>query len=977
MLNYNNNDYSDNSNSEGSCPSEFELYADNISSHTIARSIIYLPNAPKTLNELLFKAAFEAPERGITFVSDNGDENWLSFSQLLLEAQSFLAGLQAKGIKPGDKLIIQINDKYKFAIAYWGAILGGIIPAPVASSFAIDPGKNGFEKFTYIWHLLNKPYIVTDYIPSALIKALADPSSDSGKILNDMDAQTIKPLMFEVFQKDSDDAKIFSVQPDDIAFLQFTSGSTGNPKGVILKHKNLIANIHSLAEASELNSSEIIINWMPFYHDMGLIGSFLTSILTTSSSYQMSPFAFVKRPQLLLQKISDHKITFTSTPNFGLKRILDKLSDKELAKFDLSSLRLICNGAEPISVSLTQRFMKKLGDLCGLRSDAMCPVYGMAEACLGVSFAHLGHQNDHISLNRLKLGIGEDVEYVLEDDKNSILFMVEGYPISGLELRVLDDKDRVLNDNQIGHIQIKGPNVSSGYYNNPEATAAFNHVDGWVRTGDIGFIHDERLTLTGRSKDIIFVNGQNFYAHDLEHEAMELEDVAQVVAGGYQDIDSGLEKIVVFVVPDNKKLRLLADDKELATQIVLNKVRDKINFLFGFSPDFFIALKAGQVLKTTSGKLQRNEMIASFQKKLFKYNSYTTEQLIAVEHPSRSDNNSNDIKTANATIQLNQYELQTKIELILKEVWANILQLPISRIGLNDSFFQLGGNSIKAVEMIALAEENIGCSIAQDVISNYQTISDIANYIVSNNLQLCENLTSVEQTEQGSNKASGTEQTANNQDNDIAIIGMSCRFPGSYNLRRFWETLTEGKDCISEIPKDRWDVEQFFDPTGKEPNKSYSKWGGFLEDIREFDAEFFNIPEDEAQQMDPQQRLFLEIAWLALENSGYIKPKDKKVGVYVGAGFNGYMENFINRFDTVDIHASTMTGNLTNMIAARVAHTYNLNGPALTIDTGCSSALVALHLASNSILSGECDMALVGGIQLNLSIVDPENWTIG
>lgn len=947
-------------------------------SHTIARSIIYLDNAPETLNEMLVKAAFQAPERGITFISDNGDENWLSFSELLLEAQSFLAGLQEKGIQAGDKLIIQINDKYKFSIAFWGAILGGIIPAPIASSFAMDPGKKGFEKFVYIWTLLNEPYIATDYIPDALTTALGNPNSNQAAILDELNAHNLKPLMYESFKKNSEDARSFSSKSDDIAFLQFTSGSTGDPKGVILKHKNLIANVHSLAEAAELTSNDILMNWMPFYHDMGLIGSFLTSILVTASSYQMSPFAFVKRPQLLLKKISEHKVTFTSTPNFGLKRILDKLSDEELAQYDLSSVRLICNGAEPISVSLTRRFMKKMEQLCALPSDAMCPVYGMAEACLGVTFAHLGKDTDHISLDRYHLGVGDMIEYVDEDSKDAILFMVEGYAISGLELRIVDDQDNTLNENMIGHIQMRGPNVTQGYYNNVAATNAFNHEDGWVRTGDIGFIFDERLTLTGRSKDILFVNGQNFYAHDLEHEAMELNEVSQVVAGGYQDSHTGLEKIVVFVVPDNRALRTIAEDKQQAVKIVLDKVREKINFLFGFSPDYFVALKAGQVLKTTSGKLQRNEMIMQFQAQKSSTNYYTPEQLIAINLPENSnapgfENSSEKDKTqTDVTQHLNQYELQINIETMLKEGWSKILELPQSRIGNDESFFQLGGNSIKAVEMIALAEEHCGCSIPQDIIASYQTISEIANYIASSNFHLGSKLASMANpdgntVQSPSSNESKSIDEAMEQENDIAIIGMSCRFPGSYNLRRFWETLTEGKNCITEIPKDRWDVDAFYDPTGKEQNKSYSKWGGFLEDIRDFDADFFNISEAEACQMDPQQRIFLEIAWLALENSGYIEPKDKKVGVYVGAGFNGYMENFINRFDTVDLHASSMTGNLTNMIAARVAHTYNLNGPALTIDTGCSSALVALHLANKSILSGECDMALVGGIQLSLS----------
>lgn len=449
---------------------------------------------------------------------------------------------------------------------------------------------------------------------------------------------------------------------------------------------------------------------------------------------------------------------------------------------------------------------------------------------------------------------------------------------------------------------------------------------------------------------------------------MELPVVTQVVAGGYQDKKTGLEKVVVFASTDNKAIRALSEelsvDKAEAVKHALDKVREKINDVFGFSPDFLVSLKPGEIKKTTSGKLQRNQMIADYQNNVYAQTTFTSDQLIALSIV--------DDKIAPSpepvTEVLNQFELQGKIEEVLKQGWSEVLKIPVSRIGLNDSFFHLGGNSIKAVEMIALAEEYTGCMIPQDIIANYQTISEIAGYIVSNSNKFGSRLSSiVSQSDETEHVKEIKPEEYQHTDNDIAIIGMACRFPGGYNLRRFWEVLTEGKNCISEIPSDRWNVDEFFDATGQEENKSYSKWGGFLEDIRHFDADFFKIKEEEARQMDPQQRLFLEIAWLAMENAGYIEPKDQQVGVFVGAGFNGYMENFINRMDVVDLHESTMTGNLTNMIAARVAHTYNLTGPALTIDTGCSSAMVALHLANKSILSGECDMALVGGIQLSLS----------
>lgn len=487
MLNYNNN---------------IENHAQ--TSHVEARSIIYLPDSPKTLNDVLTRAAFHAPDRGVTFIEDNGDEKWLSYAEKLLEAKSFLAGLQEKGVKKGDKIILQIGDKYKFTIAFWGALLGGIIPAPVASSFSLDPNKKNFEKLVYIWNLLDKPYIATDYLPPSFNKGLTLADSPEHSILKKHDALDIQALDFETFPRNAEDAHIEKVTPEDIAFLQFTSGSTGNPKGVILTHGNLVANVHSIVEASEMTASDITINWMPFYHDMGLIGSYLTAILSMMNSLQMSPFAFIKRPELLLKKISEHKATLLGTPNFGLKRILEKLDDEALSKYDLSSMRLIYNGAEPISIPFVHQFLAKMIKFTGLKEEhVMFPVYGMAEACLGVAFPQVGNTFHYHCIDRNSVGVGDSIRFVPEQSAEAVCFAEEGFPVSGLEIRIVDDNDNVLNEEVIGHVQMRGPNVTQGYYKNPEATRYLKCGD-WARTGDIGFVRDQRLTITGRSKDIIF-----------------------------------------------------------------------------------------------------------------------------------------------------------------------------------------------------------------------------------------------------------------------------------------------------------------------------------------------------------------------------------------------------------------------------------------------------------------------------------------
>ncbi len=921
-----------------------------------------------TLPDILRRAAFSAPDKGILFIADSGTEIWMNYSELYLEAQNGLANLQNRGVRPGDKLIIQVTDKREFLITYWACLLGGIIPAPLAATLSLDPNKATFEKLIYIWMLLDKPLIVTDYIPKHLQKALTDNDEQGVQQLLALGASNLRVILAESIQTEADEeAVLHTPNADDIAFLQFTSGSTGQPKGVMLSHANLIANMHSIVQGGGYGRDERAFSWMPFYHDMGLIGSHLAPLLALMSSYQMSSFSFIKRPVLWLEKIHQHRISITASPNFGYQRILEKVTDEQLQQLDLSCVQRIFNGAEPISVAVMNTFTTRLSTHAQLNPQAMCPVYGMAEACLGVSSTPEKETMRYIAVSRSCLSLSKTVEVIDKKDTDAVLFASEGKLLNGIQLRIVDDNEELLQVGQVGNIQIAGPNMTTGYYHNSEATAAL--LSGkWRRTGDLGFVLDGYLYITGRAKDIIFIGGQNFYAHDLEHIAMSIEGVGNVAIIGHQDQDTGLEQVVAFIAIDARYLRQKTD-KEQAKQQLLAKIRDNINQYFGFSPDLIVVVKNNEIPRTTSGKIQRYRLLDDFKQGKFADRVIVASELLGTE----------------AVVRTEAVSVPTREKLVdlIRQGWSEVLRLPAERIGLDDSFFQLGGTSIKAVEVIALAEAYTHCSIPQHAFTDFNTINGIVDYIIETeqSSRLSARVSSLLNTAKRKEDKSGVTlanskeskpimdkqaETTNNTD-DIAIIGMSCRFPGAYNIRRFWEVLSEGHDCITEIPEDRWSIDDLYEPESVQENKSQSKWGGFIEDIRYFDAEFFNIHEDEAEQMDPQQRLFLEIAWLALENAGYAKTKNSHIGVFVGAGFNGYIENFINRFDVVNLHESTITGNLLNMVAARVSHTFNLTGPALTVDTACSSSLVAVHLARQSILRGECEMALAGGIQLNLT----------
>ena len=923
---------------------------------SVGNPLFLADNAPKTLREVLEQAAADKPEASLVFIADNGSEQEIYLDKLLSEATSVLSGLQAQGLRSGDHLILQLDDKYEFLQIFWACILGGIIPSPIAPTVSLDPSHKTFSKFLKIYTLLNYPTLVLDDISTELGTVLRQ-VIDQQEGTNKNHKGLVQIHSAETLRINSKHAVFHDADPESLAFLQFTSGSTGNPKGVMLSHKNLVANIHSIMHCATFTDKDISISWMPLYHDMGLIGGHLAMLLSRTKTYHMRPFTFIKRPLLWLKKIAAHKITATVSPNFGYKWVLEKVKDKQLKELDLSSLRLIFNGAEPISVEVMNTFLKRMGTLCKLDAKAMFPVYGMAEASLAVSFPPPEEIPTYSSLSRSSLNIGDQIRFVDKSARNAIHMIDEGRPVDGVEIRITSNKDQLLPEEHIGHIQIKGPNVTPGYFRNTTANKE-TFCEGWLRTGDLGFLQDGRLTVTGRSKDIIFINGQNFYAHDLEEIVAHQPGIDSngIAVVGYRDEDNDEEQIVLFITlektpPSSHKKDILTTAKPL-----IRAVGQEINEIFGFYPHFISVIKRRDIPKTSSGKIQRYKLLNRFHKGNFDETTLYYLTLLAgpnqIQPPVQKTQ-----ATEGITHLLSQDSSTDECEDRLRALWAESLGIPIHRINRDHSFAELGGTSIKAIEIIGKLEDQLEFSIPHYIFAKANTIATIVEYIhnYSNNSS-CATV--------GSTTSQPYQQI---KDSDIAIIGMSCRFPGAENSEQFWQNLHEGVDSITEVPPERWDVRRHYSRGGSEKNKSCSKWGGFLDNIRLFDAGFFKIPPEEADHLDPQQRLFLEVAWETMSCGRIPTIAQNHTGVFVGASFIGYTEEFIRGDRNITIRPSTATGNLLNMIAARVSHFFDLKGPSLTLDTACSSSLAAVHLACQSLRAGECDRALAGGISLNLN----------
>ena len=337
------------------------------------------------------------------------------------------------------------------------------------------------------------------------------------------------------------------VRADDVALLQYTSGSTGSPKGVVLTHGDLLANIRAMAGAVGADSSDVFVSWLPLYHDMGLIGAWLGSLCIGFPLVVMSPLSFLVRPARWLRAMSDYRATLSAAPNFGFELCARKARDDDLEGLDLSSLRMVFNGAEPVSADTLDRFETRFGRF-GLRAEALAPVYGLAEAAVGLAFPPPGRPPlvDRIAREPL---INAQVAIPAAVDRGDVLRVVAcGQPLPGYEIRVVNRAGNVLGDRHEGRIEFRGPSATRGYFRNPDETRRL--FDGeWLDTGDLGYLADGDVYLTGRAKDLIIRAGRNLHPEELEEAIGAVAGVRQgcVAVFATPDVRAGTERLVVAV----------------------------------------------------------------------------------------------------------------------------------------------------------------------------------------------------------------------------------------------------------------------------------------------------------------------------------------------------------------------------------------------------------------------------------------------
>ncbi|NOR19457.1 MAG: AMP-binding protein, partial [Xanthomonadales bacterium] len=866
-------------------------------------------------------------------------------------ATTALGGLQQLGVVPGGKVILQLDELDEFLISFWACVLGGLVPVPVLPFRSADRKDSSFRKLQKIAAQLESPVILMSNRNAEAINNASGASGNGSDLLS----LNGRIATFGEIGHGVVDGIAHAAQPDDLAFLQFTSGSTSFPKGTRISHANVLATIHGLITSLEVTRSSCLFNWMPYFHDMGIIAGHLMAVVSMCRGIAVKPFTFVRRPMLWLTKIHEHRVSITFSPNFGLKRILEKAAPDQLEGLDLSCLDVILNGAEPISVQTCNRFLDLLHTHCGLRKECLLAGYGLAEASLAVTIAPRGELlREHI-LNRDSLGLGVKVEHVAEENPKASRFADEGPVVAGMELRIVADDDQLLPVGAVGHVQIRGTSVTGGYYANSEANRQ-SFCDDWFRTGDLGFVCADRFVITGRVKDVVFVNGQNYYSHDFEHACEDIQGLERLVVSGHYD-EKQNEEIILAFVACNKKYTGAREKTD-----ILRKVQIRINQGFDVTPSIFVLLKSsGEIPKTTSGKIMRHKLLENYVAGHFSNQCIQLAELLEIAPDLNRDSDSG----RHVTI--------AELKLLIRHLWSDVLGLSQQAIGDHDPFFSLGGTSIKAVEVLALAEDTFDCLVTQDMFREYDTIHRLANHIARENVSVrCKynslvNVAADKKPEQDvvaeelASAANASTYSLEDEirDDDIAITGMGCIFPQADNVDEFWQLLMEGRDCVTVFPSARGNIHKVYDQESETLNKTVSKWGSFVEN-HHFDPKFFNMSEDEAITMDPHQRIFLNAAWQAIQDGGLVNFEGSKMGVFVGASGTG----FYQQRENAQLTPSLLTGSLANLAASRVSHAFNLKGPSLSVDTACSSSLASVDLACKSILNGESDIALAGGVQV-------------
>ncbi|MGE6226491.1 amino acid adenylation domain-containing protein [Paenibacillus chitinolyticus] len=644
-------------------------------------------------------------DAGILFC-ESGGERYLSYGQLLASAGRALHLLREQGLGPGDFAVMQTEDNERFILLFWACVLGGIVPVPVTAA-RTDEGR---KKLIQVFKQLEAPTLLCDEelwpgiqgyaLKHEEVEALAQ--LESGRL-------PIAEVVAAAAAAGRPEAEPYDAAETDTAFIQFTSGSTGDPKGVVLTHGNLLSNMRAITHGAQSTERDSSLSWLPLTHDMGLIGFHLTPLFCGMNQLHLPTSTFVLHPMKWLELTHKHRVTCLSSPNFGYVHFLQHWKPEGATSWDLSCVRLIFNGAEPISAAHCRSFLEAMKPY-GLKENCIFPVYGLAEASLAVTFPGTEDHLNTVKLERQSLAVGQPVQIAAHGDHTAIEIVELGLPVQECEVRICDEAGNPSAAGSVGLIHIRGRNVTNGYYKRPDVNKQTISPDGWLNTGDLGFLLEGRLYVTGRMKDVIFVNGQNVYPHDLEALISGLKgaEIGKTAIAAVQDETTKRDAIAVFIQHRGKTggfVPLMAEVKKL------------LNGSAGLDVAFVVPVR--RIPKTTSGKIQRYVLAEALREGEFAEALAELTELETAAALERSDAAGGDALREDIGLEPAS---ETKERIL--SIWREVLKK--DSIGRKDGFLEQGGNSLKAAYAAARLQEAFGVELTLTELFLHDSVSSLA-----------------------------------------------------------------------------------------------------------------------------------------------------------------------------------------------------------------------------------------------------------
>ncbi len=883
------------------------------------------------------------------------EEESLTAKGLLRDAEHHLLILRRLGLGPGEPVLLQLEKPKAFLTAFWGCLLGGYVAVPLPAPRNLAELPDDLDHIAAVAALLGHPPLVTDAHTARGCRA--HPLGRSLTVLSwdELEAEG----------RSKHRPRTSPGKGSQDALIRVSRGRTGAPHAAVLSHHTVINQLAALRQGLDLGEKDVFLCGFDLASAEGLFEFHLLPLAINATQC----FAKPKDPHAWLMRAKKQRATvvgcpaeqFPTTEPKALKRVT----------------RIQCGPGRPGS------------ELEALLDGRRYELYGLAEAGYAVT---LEEQPGLLTVDAFSLGAPSGLVQVDASAPRALALHSKGKPLPGVELRVVDGEGNALPELSVGEVQVRGAGLASRTVPEQPDTRRGR----WLATGDLGTLAGGRLFLAGAQRDTVFVGGRNFLARDLEVQGEGIEGLERSVVINARDPLTGHDQVVVFAA-------LVPELPVAAQSEVLRQLATAVSERVAFPVDEVLPVRAAQLPHGRRGEVLRWRLRERYNLGEFARLSGLLPLAERAAAARRADRRSPLPRLLPLPAKKRRYErrradrrkgarrevdrrrlaaahtLSHDLLEAVRRLWAEVLGKDLGELGFDSNFMEIGGNALKAGQLHSRVEETFGARLDRRDLESCRTVREMAAFLHRTFAA----------------PAAPRLPRATNEKPPIAVISIAGRLPGARDIWELWRLLKGGRSAIVPVPESRWSADDFYDPSPLTPGKTSCRWGAFVSGIEDFDPGHFDVSFESARHMDPQQRLFLEVAYDALRKGGLHRPGfSPEVGVFVGVGPSEYFHHYLERNEAealadtpafsglapeiqaellrqlprgARIRPQTAPGNLESMVAQRVSQVLGLRGPSLALNTAGSSALLALHLACEALQRGECSMAIAGGVSVNLT----------